>query len=245
MTRPLYHESDLYKRLFPVDDEELAFFNNHLAGCRSVLDAAGGGCDLARLLSTATRRVIPVDLSRAMVRAAGGGVVADLAALPFADGVFDGALSRLLGYGYALGALGPDRLADPSRELGRVLAKGSPVTLEVPLAHSPARLQGVGERANLPGLGTYRFNYWDLLEATAYGAVLAAEIVLESGGGVFRIDDRLHVFTPGGARDWLAAGGVELRGFCAPYDAGTFSPAPPPETMRAVVVGRRIVTSPA
>ncbi len=238
--RALYVDPALYSRVFPPDAGEAAFFTALLKAVppgAAVLDA---GCGTASLAAMLPLQVVGLDRCRELLRAAPAPVQtveADLTALPFRKGTLGGAFSRLFGYGYALGEV-PGWAAAIAEELGRVLRPGAPVALEVPLAHRPSRLQGIEERAVLPGGLAYRFRYLDVLEETAFGTVLATRIeVRDPAGEEWHLAAPLHVYTPEGARAWLAHAGITEVRFHAPYDLASGTAEPPEDCLRAVAVG--------
>lgn len=121
-----------------ADLERLVAWGRALRPSR-VLDVATGGGHTALAFAPLAGRVVAVDLTEAMVRAArafardrgGAGVVwmvADVEALPFGPGAFDVVTCRIA----------PHHFADPAaalREMARVLAAGGTLLLEDILGH--------------------------------------------------------------------------------------------------------------
>ncbi len=245
-SRQLYESPGLYGRIFPADAEDAAFFaalmrlESRMGALEGpVLDAACGTGALTGLLGLP---VVGLDRCRELLRVAPAGVRAvagDLLALPFASTSLAGAFSRLFGYGYAAGER-PEQARALAAELGRILRPGAPVALEVPLAYRPDRLQGMEEHATLPGGLGYRFRYLDVLQETAFGAVLASRIeVTAPAGESWMLAAPLHVYTPEGMCGWLGEAGVMAVRFHAPYDPGSGTAEPPADCLRAIAAGTR------
>jgi SAM-dependent methyltransferase len=242
MTRhgePLYAYPSIYRKVFPVEEESLAFYARAVGGHAQMLDVGGGTGEFAeRLSERAGARVMNVDIDARMLRAGRGGIAGSAVALPFADQSFGAVVSRLLSVGYAIGAE-PELGAEVAREIGRVLKPDGIVALEVPLAHAPRKLQGVEERADLGEGLEYSFRWLELLQQTEWGALLESLIEVRRGSDCWSIAAPLHVFTPEGALRWLSVGELKLRGFCAPYDWGTLTTDPPRDCLRGIVLSRR------
>lgn len=243
----LYGAPELYERVFPLDEEEVGFFASMIRRSGGgqfgiLLDAGCGTGSVGRAVADRLGgHFVGVDASMEILR--GGGDTSDLSradvfALPFRDGAFDAVVSRLLSYGYALGA-GTHDPAVAAMEIGRVLSVGGIAALEIPLAWRPERLVGVEERAEVAGEMSYRCRYLDVLGETAFGVVLDSEIVVEIGGAKWEIRAPMHIHTPDGARRWLAAGGLSVRAFHAPYDVATGTLEPPEDCLRSIVCAVR------
>src|SRR5690606_4479483 len=117
--------------------------------------------------------------------------------------------------------------------------RGGIFALEIPLAHQPASLCGLQEEARIAADLQYRFRYLDILAKSPFGAVLDTRIEVEAEGEKFFIAAPLHVWTPAGAKEWIAAAGLELTAFYAPYDRATETTDPPSDCLRAVMKGRK------
>lgn len=238
--RNLYNYTSLYDRVFPVDADEVNFFHRLAPAEGILLDAGCGTGRLAAALRRAGLEVTGLDIEPSMVRQTPGAVAGDLNRLPFRDGAFAAAFSRLFGCAYAAGAHtgGPEASI---RELGRTLTPGARVALEIPLAWNPERLRGIAEEAQLEeGRLLYTFQYLDVIARNRFGAILESSIQVREGNCVYPWQTPLQVYTPEGAREWFRAGGLELQGFCAPYDWESLCPAPPEDCLRGVAAGRRL-----
>lgn len=228
-SRRLYARPDLYRRVFPVDAEESGFFATFLSGEVRVVDLGGGGGELLAAMGVGG---LTLDLSRELLAGGTGPRVRGrIEGMPFAEGVFDAAISRLFGVAYAA-AMVP--VEDIWREVARVLSPGGQIVLELPLHYRPRALQGVEERAEVAG-GAYRFRYLDVLRETEWGAVLAAEIEFVLAGDRYRVEDPLHVFSPEALVRLLREAGFGAVQFFPSYDAGSPCEFPPAECHRGVV----------
>ncbi len=223
--------------MFPVDEEEVKFFQgilSHSGDDSPVLDA---GCGSGLLAKSLGRQIIGVellpgkssDLKFFPIRG-------DLLTLPCQDGIISCVISRLFGYAYA--ANKSRNLEILAKELGRVLSPAGTIAIELPVAHQPKKLQGISEKIDSdPG---YEFRYYDIIEETPFGAILASEIEVNWEGKAFYIRAPIHVYTPDGVRNWLKISRVEKIRFCAPYDLKTETETPPKDCLRAVVLGTKM-----
>ncbi len=239
----LYDHPNVYTEVFAPGGEEAAFFGSLLpAGPRPawVLDVGAGSGELGRLLrGAAGAAILSLDLHPLLVRSAPRPALrGDLLHLPCRGGSIDRAFSRLFAYGYALGHQ-PGAAAAAAGELHRVLKPGGRIAIELPVAHAPKALQGLSESAGLaPGLH-YRFDYNELTAPHPFGAVLQSRITVERSGSVYTEESPLLVFTPAGARAWLAGAGFTAVAFHAPYDLATRTDEPPPDCLRAVITAEK------
>lgn len=232
----LYADPAMYSRIFPVEEEDVAFFAELVGNGEGwLLDAAGGTGELGgRVAERIATRAICLDLEAGLL-AGPTAVQGDLRALPLADAAFHTIVSRLFGYGYAVG-FDPMAATQLAAELSRVLSPGGVAAMEVPLAWKPGDLVGLEEAADLGGGLRYRFRYGRRLSRTPYGSILSSTISARQGTDEWRLEAPLHVFTPNGVREWLEGPGLRVEAFFAPYDLRTRTRRPPRDVLRAVVL---------
>lgn len=241
----LYDNQDFYEAAFPGPEaEELAFYRRVLAGAASPLLSLGcGDGRLEAALAAKGMRWARFDLSPAMVRRArrrdprGLYAVARMEAPPFGGVRFGAAMGALLSVAYVTQERSRRALV---RWLAGVLVPGAPVVLELPVAHRPPALQGIEERAELPGGAAFRFQYLDELERGEGWSVIDSVMEITRDGERASRRAPLVVFTPRGIRELLEGEG--LLGdvmFFACYDAESGRSEPPQECLKAMVVGRR------
>jgi SAM-dependent methyltransferase len=238
MQQHLYYYWNIYRRLFPLDDESRSFFDALTPRTGTILDAGSGPGDLAAALAAPGRAIVGIDLEHAEASMPVPLLRADLLAMPLRDSVVDAVISRLFGLAYAAVAnrIAADVLAD---ELNRVGSPACAIIAELPVAHRPLRLQGITESAEIAPDAFYRFEYLDELFRTPYGSALQTSIAMTTAGVEYRIDAPLMVFHPEGVRLWMARAGFDVRCFHAPYDLASAVPEPPDDCLRAIVQATR------
>lgn len=236
----LYDRPDLYELAFGDGAEDAAFFASLLAPRRRFLVGACGAGRVSAELARAGFDVAGFDLSRAMLRTArardGSGcyAVGRLEAIPFAACSFDAAVVPLLGFSYLTDG---DDVGVSLRQFADVLCAGGALALEMAVAHEPRRLQGIEERAALPGGVEYSFRYLDLEREGGEFAVLHTTMRIAAGRDAAWRDAPLAVWRPEGLRSALVragfTGGVR---FFAPGDIRSATDSPPADCLRAVVL---------
>lgn len=246
----LYDRPDLYERAFGDGREEAAFLSALLGPRRRVLVGACGAGRVSGELSRIGFDVVGFDLSAAMLRraceehrgeagraaSASRHAVARLEAIPFADRSFDAAAVPLLGFSYVTGGSAVDASL---RAFAGIVRDGGFLVLEVAVAHEPRRLQGIEERAVLPGGVEYSFRYLDLDRDEGGFAVLHTEIRVAVGGDSAARRAPLAVWRPAGIRGALQrCGFAEGARFFAPWDIASETDSPPADCLRAVVVSQ-------
>jgi len=248
----LYDNPDLFDAAFgEADGEEVGFYEEVLreggADRGRILSLGCGSGRLEAPLAARGFRICGIDASPAMATKAarrdpdGWYAAACMRSLPSREAGFAAAISGLLSFAYMVD---PARVTRVFGWLGRALAPGAPLVLDIPVAHRPGSLQGLEEAWEFPG-GGYRFRYFDEVRRCGGFSVLATRIEVAAGGRSARRDAELAVWTPGGVARAIAAeglfGGVA---FHAPYDRGTAARTPPGDCLRAVVVCCRAGDSP-
>ncbi len=235
----LYSSPEISRQVFPLDDEELAFWRNLTQDADGpLLDLGAGSSGLARRLGNLKSVALDPCAELLTTSPVPWRVRADALALPFASGMAGAVTSRLFGLAYAAAYSPNRRLRVLASELRRVLRPRAIAALEIPLNLRPRRLQWIEENAEIaPGM-TYRFRYLDLAADHELGAVLNTEITVEkSEGHRWKLEAPLFVFTPEGARRWAAHAGLDTVRFYACYDLTTETTAPPEDALRAVIAG--------
>lgn len=238
----LYGSPEVYGRVFPLDEEELAFWKGMTGGTGAgpLLDLGAGPSGLAAMLGAPMPVALDPCAELLAFSPMSRRVRGDALALPFASGMVGAVVSRLFGLAYAAGFAPAKRLELLASELGRVLASGGVVALEIPINVRPRRLQWIEENAEIARGLFYRFRYLDLAADHELGAALNTEITVEGADGLrWEMEAPLFVFTPEGARRWAAAAGLNDVRFYACYDLTTETSTPPDDALRAVLSGRR------
>lgn len=250
----IYDSSSLYARVFPVGEEDIAFFSTLLAGAGLpegvILDLGSGtGALAAGLEKRLGRPVVAIDLEPALLHSPHRPAVsirADLCNPPIRPDAAAATVCRLFGVAYAVGAQwqgpSPGALLRPLGALLGLPAPGGLCAWELPMAHHPPRLQGIGESATLEEGLVYTFRYLDVLARTPLGAVLDTVITVE---GLAELHAPLHVFDPAPLARWLDRAGCRVMGFCPYGDSEELVALPPQDCLRGVVLfqRRRIASS--
>jgi len=240
----LYRAPDIHRRLYPMDDEERAFFSALPVLRGRVLDLGCGDGSLAGFLAEGgAEPVVGIDLSPTMLSTAPTAIYrvrGDIANLPIRNESFDAVVCRLYGISYALGAevIGGGGIYSIGSEIARVTVPGGRLVMEAPMAHRPASLAGVRETSLLDGLG-YSFDYLDVLAKLPEGVVLDTRILARDQDTEWELRAPIFVFSPGGAADWLSRAGFSAPTFCAAYDLSTETRNPPLDCLRAIVLSTK------
>ena len=255
----LYAEAHVYRSVFgDADTQEESDFYRILTSTDeqkplSVLDLGSGPSALSARIASTT--AVALDIEPTLLTEAGKNGVLPLCAdivhpagLPFASGSFHACISHLFGIAYAFGTLWErndmeQKLLQTASEVGRILIPGGKIAFDIPLAHIPGRLAGLSETMTLPDGSLYTFFYLETLRHVAAGNVLDTIIRVEtqekSPTVLYELSAPLFVFTPQGARDWLASAGFHNIAFSPLGDAHTVVERPPEDCLRAIITATR------
>lgn len=238
--RSLYTDAELYRRVFPVEEEDVAFHAALIAQVDlrgPLLDVGCGNGDLAAPLSLRTARtVIGLDPATSMLR--GPSLVgASAFALPFPAQTFAGVLSHRFGYAYAHGAR-PN--ANPFRETSRVLMSGGWLAADLPLCERPRGIQGWQESAELGPGESYRFCHHDVLQSFDFGDVYSTSIEYRGPDVRCELHAPLVVYRPTGLRALLEEAGLRLHGFLPTGDPHGMVNLPPADALRGTIRAQRV-----
>jgi SAM-dependent methyltransferase len=241
MSKPrysLYSNWSRYDSLFPVEEEDVAFFDRLMPRSGLVLDYGAGSGSLAARLKDPARDVIaldpyPVESTTWPLALRGTGL-----ALPLRTGSLEGLYSRLFGFAYASAAdeSAPYKAID---EVSRVLRPNAAMALELPMAWAHHRLTGVEERARLSDGSLYRNQYQERLNRSELGSLYHFLIELEDADSIGEISGRVFVFEPSALANAFARYGFSNFRFYAAYDLTQSRESPPSDVLRGVLYAEK------